>query len=72
MKNIYYYLLALLFAQLLNACTLDQLKGAGYEALYQNQCIREEGVPDCDPEHMSYDEYQQVREAELKGKRIDR
>ena len=34
MKNIYYYLLVLLFAQLLNACTLDQLKGAGYEALY--------------------------------------
>ena len=72
MKNIIWYLFTFLFAQLLNACTLDQLKGVGYEALYQNQCMRDEGIPDCDPEHMSYDEYQQVREVELKGERIDR
>ena len=72
MKIFYYFLLALFCAQLLNACTLDQLKGAGYEALYQNQCMRDEGMSDCDPEHMSYDDYKRLREAELKGERIDR
>jgi hypothetical protein len=72
MKNTNWYLLAVLCAQLLNGCTLDQLKGAGYQALYEHQCMQDEGVPDCDPEHLSYDEYKRLRDAELKGERFDR
>lgn len=72
MRKINCYLLIFVFVQLLSGCTLDQLKRAGYEALYQNQCMREKGVSDCDPEHMTYDEYKRVREAELNGERVDR
>ena len=62
----------LLFMMLLTACTSDVLKRAAYESLYHNQCMDDTGYQDCDPNRLSYDEYTKIREAELKGKRIDR
>ena len=53
-------------------CNSDVIKRAGYEALYQNQCMRDKGVPDCDPRHLNYDEYKKMRELELQGDRLDK
>lgn len=62
----------LVLVSLLGACSTEQLKRTGYEALYQNQCQRDTGLPYCDMDYPDYDEYQAIREAELKGERIDR
>lgn len=45
-----------------SACTSDHLKRAAYEAAYQKGCIDRAGVPNCDPEHKSYENYSKERE----------
>jgi len=45
---------------LLSACSIEDVKRAGYDSLHQYQCNEQTGVgePNCDPNHPSYDEYQ--------------
>ena len=66
-KKIKIIALGIVFALQLPAYTSDEIKRAGYDILYQNQCMREEGMPDCDPDHMSYDEYKKIRDEEFNG-----
>ncbi|NOX91362.1 MAG: hypothetical protein GXP18_02600 [Gammaproteobacteria bacterium] len=46
---------------LLGACSTEELKRAGYDALHQRQCIEQTGEPDCDPNYPDYNEYQNQR-----------
>jgi len=46
---------------LLSACSIEDFKRAGYGALHQRQCIEQVGEPNCNPDHPSYDEYQDQR-----------
>ncbi len=46
---------------ILSACSMEDIKRAGYDALHQRQCIEQVGVSDCDPNHPDYDEYQRQR-----------
>ena len=41
----------------MGGCTSDEFKRVGYEAAYNSQCMHDTGPPNCDPEHMAYDEY---------------
>ncbi|NNE38142.1 MAG: hypothetical protein HKN08_07540 [Gammaproteobacteria bacterium] len=43
----------------------EQLKCAGYEVAYNNQCVRDTGLPDCDPEHSRFDDYSRERQQAL-------
>jgi hypothetical protein len=47
------------------ACSSDQVNRSAYEAVYQKSCMDQTGVPNCDPEHMTYDEYRKDREQVL-------
>jgi hypothetical protein len=59
-------LLILLLALGAMGCTTDAVKRSAYEAAYQKSCMDRTGVPDCDPEHHSYDDYQKARGELLK------
>lgn len=37
-------------------------KRSVYNAMQQHQCIKDTGNPNCDPGHMSYDQYKEARE----------
>lgn len=50
---------------MLPACSSDQVKRSAYEAAYQKSCMDHTGTPNCDPEHMTYDEYRKDREQVL-------
>jgi len=65
-RNIY-LAAVVFFMPALPGCTSDELKRGTYEALYQKQCMDQSGMPNCDPGHKSYDEYQREREAALKS-----
>ena len=58
--------LGMMVVSLLPACTSDQVKRSAYEAVYKKGCMDETGVPNCDPEHMTYDEYTKDRERLVK------
>lgn len=45
----------------LSGCSTDDLRRVGYHALLDRQCMVETGRPNCDPDRMSYDTYQQER-----------
>jgi hypothetical protein len=50
----------------LTGCTIEDLKEGMYETFYQRQCIAEERIRYCDPEHQSYADYKKRREALMK------
>lgn len=52
---------AILLSLAWSACTSDHIKHAAYEAAYQKSCIDRTGLPACNPEHQSYDEYSRDR-----------
>ena len=37
-------------------------KRAVYNAMQQHQCIKDTGNPNCDPDHMTYDQYKEARD----------
>jgi hypothetical protein len=49
----------------LSGCTSDTLQQGSYEALYQKACLDRAGVPDCDPDHKSFETYRREREEVL-------
>jgi hypothetical protein len=59
--------LAILLVLILPGCTSDAAKRSAYEALHQKWCMDRTGVPNCDPDHKSYDAYEKEREEVLKG-----
>lgn len=54
--------LIMLIASILPACSSDGVKRSAYEAVYQKDCMDRTGAPNCDPAHMTYDEYRETRE----------
>lgn len=50
----------------LTACTSDGVKRGLYEGLYQKQCMDNAKIPNCDPSHKAFDQYEQHREEVLK------
>jgi hypothetical protein len=59
--------LALSLVVALSACTSDAAKRSAYEALHQKGCMDRTGVPNCDPDHPSYETYKKEREKVLEG-----
>ena len=53
---------AILLSLAWSACTSDHVKRAAYEAAYQKNCVERIGLPDCNPERQSYEEYSKDRE----------
>jgi hypothetical protein len=53
----------------LPGCTSEAVKRGTYDALYQKQCMDRSGVPNCDAEHKSYEQYKKDREETLKRDR---
>jgi hypothetical protein len=43
-------------------CSSTSFKQAAYEGLHSRQCIEKTGNPDCDPDHISYEEYKKERD----------
>jgi len=43
------------------ACTSDGVKRGIYDGLYQRQCLDNAKMLDCDPKHMTYDQYERER-----------
>lgn len=56
---------AILGCLALSGCSSEAMKGGAYEALYQKECMDRTGVPDCDPDHKSYETYRRDREEVL-------
>lgn len=55
----------ILFAGLLlvaSGCANQDPKRTIYNAMHDRQCIKDTGNPNCDPDHMTYDEYKAQRE----------
>jgi hypothetical protein len=44
-----------------SACTSDGIMRAAYEAAYQKGCMDRSAMPNCDPEHQTYDDYSRGR-----------
>lgn len=44
-----------------SGCAYKDVKHGVYDALNERQCIKDTGVPHCDPERMEYDEYKRER-----------
>ena len=61
---------AVLLSLAWSACTSDNIKRAAYESAYQNGCIDSVGVPNCAPEHKTYEEYS--RDSDQLARRDDR
>jgi hypothetical protein len=59
--------LAMMAVSMLAACSSVQVKRSAYEAVYQKSCMDQTGVTNCDPEHMTYDEYRKDRERVLES-----
>lgn len=53
--------IAVLLSLAWTACSSDHFKRAAYEAVYQKGCIDRVGLPNCAPDHPSYDQYQAER-----------
>jgi hypothetical protein len=53
---------------LLSACTADQMKSTAYDSLYQNECLRRNFTPQCDPAHKPYRDYDKERRKVLEDK----
>ena len=62
MKQSFAIAAAAIFGITLHACASDSVNRAAYEAIYQKECLDRTGQQNCDPEHPTYDEYQQERE----------
>lgn len=45
----------------LTACSAEGVKRGMYEGLYQQQCMNNMKIPDCNPAHRSYEQYEQER-----------
>ena len=65
MNELKLLVLILASALLIGGCSSERLKRAGYEAAYNNQCMRDTGLPNCNLELMGYDEYSRQREQAL-------
>lgn len=52
-------------------CTQERLQRSGYQMLYDRQCLVEQGELNCDPNHPSYDTYQQQRQQLLQPKAVE-
>ena len=53
----------------LPACTADGVKRGIYEGLYQQQCMDSMKMPACNPEHLTYDQYElERREAQMNNR----
>ncbi len=57
---------AVLLSLAWSACTSDHVKRAAYEAVYQKGCIDRTGLPACNSDRQSYDQYQSERAKLLK------
>lgn len=57
---------AVLLSLAWSACTSDHVKRAAYEATYQKSCIDRIGLPACNPDHLSYEQYQAERDRLVK------
>ena len=55
-------LVIMLLASVISSCAHQYSKRAAYNALQQRQCIKDTGNPNCDPEHMTYEEYKEQRD----------
>jgi len=55
--------IAVLLSLASSACTSDGLKRTAYEAAYQKGCMERTAMPDCDPGHQTYDQYERARSA---------
>lgn len=54
---------------ILPACTADGVKRGIYEGLYQQQCMDSIKLADCNPEHLTYDQYElERREAQMNNR----
>ena len=60
---------SLLFFLSLTACTSEGVKRGLYDGLYQKQCMDHAKMPNCDPGHKTYDQYQYNREETLGSNR---
>lgn len=60
-------LLLLVFAQF-TACAYHSVKHFTYDALHSRQCIEDTGYVNCDPDHLSYQEYEKQRQEINKSK----
>ncbi len=58
---------AVLLSLAWSACTSDHIKRAAYEAVYQKGCIDRTGMPNCNPEHMTFEEYGKERDRLMAG-----
>lgn len=45
----------------LSGCAHHSFNHFAYDALHARHCVKEEGVADCEPEHLSYEEYEKQR-----------
>ena len=52
---------AVLLALACSACTSEGIKRAAYEAAYQKGCMDRSAMPNCDPEHKTYEDYSRGR-----------
>lgn len=59
------YLLISLLLLTTNGCSSESLKRNTYEAIYHKECLDRTQTPNCDPEHPSYNSYQQQRKEEI-------
>ena len=57
----------LIACTLVSACAYDNAKHLAYDALYDRQCIQEQGYANCDPDGLTYEEYERERQ-ELQNK----
>lgn len=53
---------AVLMVGILPSCSSDEVKRAACEAVYQKGCVDSTGLQNCDPWHLTYDEYRIRRE----------
>lgn len=59
-------LLLLSMLGILSACGSEALTRGAYDAAYQKECLDRTGTMNCDPQHPSYDEYNQQRKEAAK------
>lgn len=68
-KSILYLLF--LSAAFISGCAYKDMKKGTYDALQDRQCVVETGLPGCDPEHQTYDEYKEERDKVLEESKKD-
>jgi len=52
----------LIACTLISACAYDNAKQLTYDALYNRQCVQEKGYANCDPDPLTYEEYESERQ----------